>query len=234
MRLVLVLVLMMSVLVAGCSQTLDSEGSTARTPLSVAPPSSASSSSASSSARPTTRPSAPTGAIAPGADIGAVISWVEAGDAAAPEDFGAVTRDGTRTTLDGGIAFTTGTANCISTARYRDGALACLVDLADPPPPPPDVFTVWKGNWVDFDGSSVEIGSERGDPGPFGDGEGAELSGGAALAFGDFRCRADTDAVFCVNYAQRSAVRLSADGVDGFGCLAESDAPPGIGVRLSC
>ena len=75
--------------------------------------------------------------------------------------------------LDGGVAFTTDTVSCISTSRYRDGMLACLVDLTDPPPRPADVFTVWKGNWVDFDGSNVEIGSQRGDPGPFVDGEGA-------------------------------------------------------------
>lgn len=223
-----VLVLMASVLVAGCSQTLDSESSTARTPLSVGPPS-----SPSSGASPTTGPSTSSG-IEPDADIGVVISRIEAGEPAAPEDFGSVTRDGVATALDGGVAFTAGAVNCVSTPKYGAGKLACLVDLTDPPPRPPDVFTVWKGNWVDYDGSSVEIGSERGDPGPFGDGEGAELTGGATLAFGDFRCRADTDAVWCVNYAQRSAVRLSADGVDGFGCLAESTAPPGIGVRLSC
>jgi hypothetical protein len=96
------------------------------------------------------------------------------------------------------------------------------------------VFTVWKGNWVDYDGSSVEIGSQHGDPGPFVDGDGAALPDGSSVAFGDFRCRADTDAVLCVNYAERSAVQLSADGVDGFGCLSATEAPPGIGVRLSC
>lgn len=230
----LVLLVMTSALVAGCSQTLDSDSSTARTPLSVTPPSATTSGSPSPSGTGTTGTSKPSGTVEPGADIAEVISWIEAGEPAAPGDFGSVTRAGTSTTLDGGIAFTTDTVNCISTPKYRDGALACLVDLSDPPPPPPDVFTVWKGNWVDFDGSAVEIGSQHGDPGPFGDGEGAELPGGQSLAFGDFRCRADTEAVLCVNYAERSAVRLSADGVDGFGCLSESEAPPGIGVRLSC
>lgn len=221
----LVLVVMTSALVAGCSQTLDSESSTARTPLSVAPP------STTTGATSTPKPS---GTVDPGTDIGTVIAWIEAGDPAAPEDFGSVTRDGATTALAGGIAFSTDTVNCIRTPGYRDGTLACLVDLSDPPPRPPDVFTVWKGNWVDYDGAAVEIGSERGDPGPFVDGEGPRLAGNATLAFGDFRCRADTEAVLCVNYAQRSAVRLSADGVDGFGCLTESAAPPGIGVRLSC
>ncbi|MGK2853482.1 MAG: hypothetical protein ACSLE3_05140 [Microbacteriaceae bacterium] len=231
----LLLLVMTSALVAGCSQTLDSESSTARTPLSVTPPSGTSQAPGSTTdASNPSNPSGPPGTIDADAEIGEVISWIEAGDPAAPEDFGTVTRDGAGTTLDGGIAFTTDTVNCISTGRYRDGALACLVDLSDPPPRPTDVFTVWKGNWVDFDGSAVEVGSQHGDPGPFVDGEGPELTGGNSLAFGDFRCRADTEAVWCVNYAQRSAVRLSADGVDGFGCLTESAAPPGIGVRLSC
>src|SRR5690606_31745643 len=129
---------------------------------------------------------------------------------------------------------TTDFANCISTEDYRDGALACLVDLKNPPPRPPDAFTVWKGNWVDFDGTTVDIGSLRGDPGPFRSGEGRALRAGQSLAFGDFRCRAGAEAMLCVNYAQRSATRFSPDGIDPFGCLTESPAPPGIGVRLSC
>lgn len=228
----LVSLLVTSVLVAGCSQTLDSESSTARTPLTV--PSPSATRSASPAPDTTSRTAEPSGSFAPDAEIGAVISRIEDGEPAAPEDFGSVTRDGVATVLGGGIAFTTDTVSCISTPKYRDGMLACLVDLTDPPPRPPDVFTVWKGNWVDFDGSSVEIGSQHGDPGPFVDGEGAALPDGASLAFGDFRCRADAGAVLCVNYAERSAVQLSADGVDGFGCLSAAEAPPGIGVRLSC
>ena len=228
----LVLLLVSSALVAGCSQTLDSQSSTARTPLSV--PSPSATSSASPAPGSPSRGAEPSGSIAPDAEIGAVISRIEEGAPAAPEDFGSVTRDGVSTALDGGIAFTTDTVSCISTPRYRDGILACLVDLTDPPPRPPDVFTVWKGNWVDFDGSSVEIGSQHGDPGPFVDGDGAALPDGSSVAFGDFRCRADTDAVLCVNYAERAAVRMGADGVDGFGCLSASEAPPDVGVRLSC
>lgn len=44
---------------------------------------------------------------------------------------------------------------------------------------------------------------------------------------------ADLAAVWCVDYAHRSAVRMGAAGVDGFGCLAVAQAPPGIGIRLS-
>jgi hypothetical protein len=55
------------------------------------------------------------------------------------------------------------------------------------------------------------------------------------LAFGDFRCRADAaGGCGCVNYAQRSAVRLDTGGVDGFGCLAATQPPAGIGARLAC
>ncbi|MCF6388533.1 hypothetical protein L2K20_16250 [Mycobacterium sp. MBM] len=227
----LVLIMVTSALVAGCSQTLDSQSSTARTPLTV--PSSSTPSSVSPTPGTGSSDAGPTN-LPPGAAIGEVISRVEAASPAAPEDFGSMSRDGATTTLDGGVAFSTDTVSCVSTPKYRDAMLSCLVDLTDPPPRPPDVFTVWKGNWVDFDGSSVEIGSQHGDPGPFVDGEGPALPEGSSLAFGDFRCRADTGAVLCVNYAERSAVRLSAAGVDGFGCLTEAQAPPGIGVRLSC
>ena len=49
----------------------------------------------------------------------------------------------------------------------------------------------WKSGWVDFGGTSVEIGSAHGDPGRFGNGIGPELPDGQTLAFGDYRCRAD-------------------------------------------
>ena len=224
-----------SALVVGCSAGHDA--GTTRTPLSVAPRTTESGAgSPSPSTTATTAPrTTPTATAAPsaGAGIADVIAWVEAGKPVAAQQFGSVSRGGVVTAVDG-VAFTTDQVSCISTASYRDGALACLVDLDDPAPRPADAIAVWKGNWVDFDGLAVEIGSVRGDPGPFRDGEGAILSAGASLDFGDFRCRADTAAVLCVNYAQRSAVRLAPDGVDGFGCLTEADPAPGIGIRLAC
>lgn len=225
-----VVLLTLSALVAGCSHTLDSTDTTARTPLSPTAPR-----VTTSSGTPTTTSTAkPPVEVEPGAPINDVITWIEAGAPVAPEDFGSVSRQGVSTEVDG-VAFTTTYANCISTPAYRDGALACLVKLTNPPPRPPDAFTVWKGNWVDFDGSSVDIGSMRGDPGPFGDGTGAELPAGQSLAFGDFRCRADTaGGVLCVNYAQRSGARFTDTGIDGFGCLQQVTPPEGIGIRLSC
>lgn len=226
-------VLAASALMAGCSSGPDAVPT--RTPLSV-PAKSTSAATATTTAVPTTSTTTATTASAPpsaGADLADVIAWIEAAEPAPAARFGSVSREGTSTAVDG-IAFSTDTVNCISTAAYRDGALTCLVDLDDPPPRPADAVSVWKGNWVDFDGAAVQIGSVRGDPGPFREGAGADLPAGNSLSFGDYRCRADTAAVLCVNYAQRSALRMGADGVDGFGCLTPAQAPSGIGVRLSC
>jgi hypothetical protein len=139
------------------------------------------------------------------------------------------------TSLGDYVAFVTaGTAaNCI-TSRYHDGALACLVKLTDPPQRPPDFPSAWKNNWVDFAGTTVDVGSPHGDPGPFVDGTGAELPAGQSLAFGDYRCRADPAGLFCVDYAHQTAVKLAAAGVEGFGCLQKDTPPPDIGLRLSC
>lgn len=212
-----------SVLVAGCSSGTDeSTASSQQVP-----------NTASSTA---TKPSlAPTAAPASGAPIGDVIGWVEAGAPASAADFGTMTRSGVTTPLDGGVAFTTaGTeANCV-TNTHQNGALACLVRFADPPPRPPGIETAWKANWVDFTGAGVDVGSPHGDPGPFADGVGAQLRPGQALAFGDYRCRADTAGLFCVDYAHQTAVKLSATGVEAFGCLKKVTPPADIGVRFSC
>lgn len=162
-----------------------------------------------------------------------VVRWVEAGTPADASGFHTVTRDGVATPLGDGVAFTTADAQCV-TNRYRDGALACLVNLVDPPPRPDDVEGMWKGNWVDFTGMTLEVGSAHGDPGPFGDGAGAALPVGSSLAFGDYRCRADAADLLCVNYARQSAVRLAADGVQPFGCLQDAGATPGIGRQYTC
>jgi hypothetical protein len=54
------------------------------------------------------------------------------------------------------------------------------------------------------------------------------------LAFGDYRCRADAAGLFCVDYAHQSAVKMSASGVEAFGCLQKTTPPPDIGLRFSC
>ena len=118
--------------------------------------------------------------------------------------------------------------------RHGSADLACLVNLTDPPPPPPDVYGVWKGGWVDFDGASVEIGSSHGDPGRFGRGQGPPLPQGGSLSFGDFRCRTDATALVCVNFARQTGVRYSDDGIDAYGCTLEARPPAGIGVKYLC
>jgi hypothetical protein len=227
-------VIAMSALVAGCT---GGTGGTAEK-AEQTPSTGASTSSiatvlpSKTTPKPSLAPSAPPRVGAPMADV---VRWIEAGTPADPNGYHSMTRDGEVSTLDAGVAFVTaGTeANCV-TNEYRDGALACLLKLADPPPRPPGIETAWKDNWVDFTGTTVDVGSPHGDPGPFGDGTGAELQAGHALAFGDYRCRSDATGLFCVNYAHQTAVKLSAAGVEGFGCLQKVTPPADIGVRLSC
>ncbi|WP_284233951.1 hypothetical protein [Mycobacterium antarcticum] len=217
-------------LVAGCST--DTDGAADRT----SPSPSSTPTSSTTSIKPSIKPSlAPTVAPAEGTDVADVIRWIEAGEPADASGYRSMTRNGETTELGDGVAFVTaGTeSNCV-TNRYLDGALACLVKLADPPPRPPGIETAWKANWVDFAAAGVDVGSPHGDPGPFVDGTGAELPAGHSLAFGEYRCRADAVGLFCVDYAHQAAVKLSATGVEGFGCLKKVTPPADIGLRLSC
>ncbi|MGH3678559.1 MAG: hypothetical protein ACRDU5_23030 [Mycobacterium sp.] len=221
-----------SVLVAGCSLGGDAE----RAEPSPSPPvrTTAATPGTTQESRPTSTPRAqPPGS---GAPVGEVIAFIESGQRADPATYHSATRDGTATELGDDIAFTTptGRANCMTDGKYFGGALACLVDLTNPPPQPAEVYGQWKGDWVDFAGPSVEVGSAHGDPGRFTRGTGPELPYGHALAFGDYRCRADETGLFCVNYAHRSAVRFSADGVEPYGCLQKVTPPAGIGEKFSC
>ena len=229
----LALLLAVSALVAGCSTE------TGR-PTAETGPSSATNTSSSttpvSTSPSSSRPSqAPNGLPGDGASIADVIGWIEAGTPADVAGFHAMTRDGEVSSLGDGVAFTTagGVTNCV-TNRYQDGALACLVSLADPPRRPVGIETAWKANWVDFAGTTVDVGSPHGDPGPFVDGTGAELPAGQTLAFGDYRCRAHPAGVVCVDYAHQTAVALSVGGVQPFGCLTATTPPADIGLRFSC
>ena len=165
-----------------------------------------------------------------------VIAWVEAGAPADPAQFHTATRGGATTDLGQDVAFVTPSrkTNCMTDAKYSAGALACLVDLTNPPPQPEDAYGQWKGGWVDFGGDSVQVGSVHGDPGRFSAGTGPELPYGQSLAFGDYRCRSDQAGLVCVNYAHQSAARFSDGGVQTFGCLHPATAPPQIGEMFSC
>ena len=228
------LLITVSALVVSCSSGTGGSADRSDTTATTGPPTR--SSTAKSSTPTSTKPSAaPTTAPQQGAAIADVIQWIEAGTPADAAGFHTMTRGGETTALGDGVAFTTAgsEANCV-TNRFQDGALACLVKLTNPPPRPAGFETAWKDNWVDFAGAGVEVGSPHGDPGPFVDGTGAELPAGQTLAFGDYRCRADTAGLFCVDYAHQSAVKMSAGGIDAFGCLKKVTPPPDIGLRFSC
>lgn len=217
-------------LVAACSSETGGQPERIE-PIPSAP--SASSPSRTSSTPTTTKPAAPP---ADGAAIGEVITWIGTGDPADAAQYHVATRDGEATQLGEDVAFTTpsGKTTCMTDSQHSGDALACLVDLANPPPPPADAYGEWKGGWVDYDGGSVAVGSVHGDPGRFTAGEGPELPYGQVLAFGDYRCRTDTVGLFCANYAHQSAVKFSDAGIEPFGCLQPTTAPPQIGEMFSC
>lgn len=230
------LVLAASVLVAGCSTVpAGKPGSTELTPITP-------SRTTSSAAVPSTTSRAPepskTGSIsAPGAGDSAqtAIAWVEGGPPADDADFRVALRGGSSTPLGEDTAFTTPSGiSCMTDMKRDSGGLACLVDLVNPPPQPPDVYGVWKGGWVDFDGSGVRIGSAHGDPGRFAVGSGAPLPQGNSLSFGDFRCRADVTTLVCVNYARKTGVRYSDDGITTYGCTRQNQPAAGIGEQYTC
>ncbi len=172
----------------------------------------------------------------PGAAISDVIAWIEAGHPADPGHYHTATRDGATTPLGDDIAFTAQASKvaCMTDSKHTAGALACLVDLTNPPPPPATAYGEWKGGWVDFDGTNLQVGSARGDPGPFINGNGPELANGDSVSFGDYRCRADQSGLFCVNYAHQSAARFSTAGIEPFGCLRSVPPPDGVGIAFSC
>ncbi|MGP4056978.1 hypothetical protein ACTWP6_19510 [Mycobacterium sp. 4D054] len=220
----------MSVLAAGCSQSVGGEAEPSRAG-EAAPP--ATTSAAQPVAPPPNRSGAPTAA----ASIDQVIGWIEAGPAADSAGFHVAFRDGVTTRLGDDIAFT-----APSGAPHSDtqcvtgpaGPMTCLLDLTSPPPRPAQAEGRWKPGWVEFTGTDLTVGALRGDPGPFLNGSGAELPVGQSLTIGDNRCRSDASGLFCVNYAHRAAVRLAADGVVAFGCLAEVTPPEGSARSYRC
>lgn len=216
-------------LLAGCSTATDGQAQR----IEPIPPNQSASSPSRTASTTTTKPAA---APAPGAPVADVIAWIDAGGSADAGQYHVAFREGQTTELGGDVAFTTptGKTSCMTDSQYADGALACLVDLVDPPPRPDDAYGEWKGGWVDYDGTSVAVGSLHGDPGRFTAGDGPELPYGEALAFGDYRCRSDTVGLFCANAAHQSAVRFSDAGIEPFGCLQPVTAPPLIGEMFSC
>lgn len=206
-----------TLLVAGCSQTGGDH----------AGPSQTSSAASSTVTKIPSQANPPSAAVpAAGAPVAAVIAWIEAGRPAEATGY--------KIGADTAFSASGGKAKCTTDAKHTAGLLSCLVELTNPPPRPETAYGEWKGGWVDFDGSHLQVGSARADPGPFLNGTGAELANGASVAFDDFRCRADQVGLFCVNYAHQSAARFSAAGIEPFGCLSSVPAPEGVGVAFNC
>lgn len=182
------------------------------------------------------KPSPASSAPAAGAAIADVIAWIEAGHPADPARYHIAQRDGATTQLGNDVAFTVPAAKavCMTDSKHTGSALSCLVDLTNPPPRPDTAYGEWKGGWVDFDGSNLQIGAARGDPGPFVNGNGVELASGDTLSYDDYRCRADPAGLFCVNYAHQSAVRFDSTGIQQFGCLRSVPPPDGVGTAFNC
>jgi hypothetical protein len=126
-----------SVLVAGCSQSVG--GDAERTTPSLTVPPSTTRAAPSTTSPTSTTPVRPPG---PGAPMSDVIAWVEAGAPADASRYHSATREGATTDLGEDVAFVTpsGKTNCMTDSKYSDGALACLVDLKDPPPRPDDAY----------------------------------------------------------------------------------------------
>jgi|ERR1700733_8448185 len=221
----------LSILVAGCSHAGGGQSQQTQT---------TGSSATATTASPGNKPPASSAPPAAGAPISDVIAWIEAGHPADPARYRAVTRDGVTTQLGNDIAFTLAASPpgrpvaCTTDSKHTGGALTCLVDLTNPPPRPDTAYGEWKGGWVDFDGTNLQIGAARADPGPFVNGNGPELAGGDTLSYDDYRCRADQAGLYCVNYAHQSAVRFSSAGILQFGCLHSVPPPDGIGVAFGC
>jgi hypothetical protein len=220
-----------SLLIAGCSHAGSSQSGQTQTTTGASSAASTPTASSSSS-----KPPVASTAPAAGAPISDVIAWIEAGHPADPARYHTVTRDGVTTPLGNDIAFSVpgGKVDCMTDSKHTGSALACLVDLANPPSRPETAYGEWKGGWVDFDGTNLQVGSARGDPGPFVNGNGPELANGDSLSYDDYRCRADQAGLFCVNYAHQSAVRFATAGIEPFGCLRSVPPPDGVGIAFSC
>jgi hypothetical protein len=183
-----------------------------------------------------------TSAVAPatppaaGAPIGDLVAWIGAGEAIDANGFHTVTRDGEKTDVAPDVAFVipSGKARCMTDHKYNHGALACLVDFTNPPPRPSPDLEGFVGRWVDFDGPSIQVGSQHGDPGRFVYGDGPQLPYGKSLKFGDYQCRADQVGLYCADLVTQTAAKFSDAGVEAFGCLQPVTPPVDIGLEWRC
>ncbi|MGD9622598.1 MAG: hypothetical protein AB7G47_16875 [Mycolicibacterium sp.] len=222
--------LVAATLTAACSQSVGGDAEPPESTRLTAPTSTAPSPTTAAGGRAPNQNSA----------IEDVIAWIEAGTPADASAYHEAYLDGVTTRLGDDVAFTAPagapnkTTQCMTDAAYNDGALSCLVDLDSPAPRPAGAEGMWKPGWVDFAGTTAQLGSLHGDPGPFVKGVGPPLPEGHSLTFGDTRCRSDTTGLFCVNYAHQSAIWISIAGVAPFGCLQPVPASSQAGRMFSC
>ncbi|MBW0017027.1 MAG: hypothetical protein JO236_05695 [Mycobacterium sp.] len=222
----------LTLLVAGCTHPVN--GGSPQTQTST--PATSGTSAVSPTSPSGSKPPAASTPPGSGAPISDVIAWIEAGHAADPGRYHSATREGVTTQLGADIAFAApgGKPNCMTDVKHTGSALACLVDLTNPPARPETAYGEWKAGWVDFDGVHLQVGSARADPGPFVNGNGPDLANGDTLSFDEYRCRADQAGLFCVNYAHQSAAKFSATGIEPYGCLQSVPPPDGVGTAFSC
>ena len=213
-----------ALLAAGCS---GDSGQARHTQLTPITPSRTATSTSATSTTPSAAPAA-------GVPIAEVIKWVAAAGPVDAAQYHVALRPGSTVQLGDDVAFTTPSGTtCMTDAKHGTPGLACLVDLTDPPPQPPDVYGVWKGagststapesRWPRR--TAIRDASATGRP---------ELPYDRSPSFGDYRCRTDETALFCVNYAHQSAVRFSAGGIDTYACARQLTPPAGIGVQYVC
>ncbi|TXH08377.1 MAG: hypothetical protein E6R04_11055 [Spirochaetes bacterium] len=168
-------------------------------------------------------------------------SWVKEG---VPQDvatFHTATMDGEVSELkdDGDVAFRLPGAvrgrelkGCITDFANSD-TLTCLPPLSSPVRKPRKVEGHWMGNWVEFNGKTLTVGSSHADPGIFMQGSGNALAFGHSLAFGNYRCRSDMTGLYCLNDATRTGFRIS-NTITAYGCTQVADVPYGIGAKFEC
>ena len=163
-----------SLLVAGCSHTVGGQsGQTQTSPGSS--PSTPAPSGGKSPRRPPHRPPAPrspTSSRGSRRAIPPIRAAITARRATAPPRHSVTTSPSPATA---------GKASCTTDSKHTGGALACLVSLTSPPPQPDTAYGKWQGGWVDFDGTKLQVGAARADPGPFVNGDGPELANGDTL-----------------------------------------------------
>ncbi|WP_157535439.1 hypothetical protein [Nocardia inohanensis] len=173
-----------------------------------------------------------------GASLAEVFAWIQEAKTAEVAKFHtATTSEGKVNDLGTAVAFRSPSQKiqCMTaSATAESGGLACLVAFDDPPARPSSSPSGnWKGGWVDFPGATAGIGRLAGDPGQFLLGNGPTFDYDTRLSFGDYDCRMDQTGLWCGNRGAGSALRLSSEGAEAFGCLKKTTSGQ-YGINYTC